>query len=502
MTNLDPEDTRLLVHHMRTVHRWDQDQFAAQADVDPSSISRWENGAPMTRKSLVKLAAGARLSMRHIEEELLPALRASRLEAHGPRPSSAPAEKEPLEEDLARVVGAAMSAPVLELVSTLVASDPPLPGEARLPSAADRAAVPALAERFLAADAETRALFVERGPEFQTWHFAEWLAHESERAAARNPKEALVLAHLALQAAELATAEDETPWRPRLFASVCSYVANAQRASQNLKAAEAASKKGQALWKRGAKGDPAGLLPAWRVLDLEASLRRDQRRFPEALDLHRRALALAPKTEAGRLLLKKAFTLEQKNDYARALATLEEAAPCIDAGREPRHRFGLCYNQAICMCHLGRAGEAEGLLPEVRSLAVRLDNDPDSARVRWLEGRVSAGLGRVEEAVAAYDEVRGAFEDLKMPFDSALASLDLALLYREQQRWPEIRALSADAVRIFAKGKIHREVHAAMLLFEEAAVKEAVSVALLRRLQAYLEQARAAPALRFGKRGS
>jgi tetratricopeptide (TPR) repeat protein len=154
------------------------------------------------------------------------------------------------------------------------------------------------------------------------------------------------------------------------------------------------------------------------------------------------------------------------------------------------------------MCHLGRAGEAEGLLPEVRSLAVRLDNDPDSARVRWLEGRVSAGLGRVEEAVAAYDEVRGAFEDLKMPFDSALASLDLALLYREQQRWPEIRALSADAVRIFAKGKIHREVHAAMLLFEEAAVEEAVSVALLRRLQAYLEQARAAPGLRFEKRGS
>ena len=206
---------------------------------------------------------------------------------------------------------------------------------------------------------------------------------------------------------------------------------------------------------------------------------------------------LAPHAEAGRLLLKEAFTLEQSNAYEQALATLHEAAPRIDPHREPGHRWGFCYNQAICLCHLGRAGEAAALLPELRGLAVQLDNALHKIRVRWLEGRVAAGLGRVEEAVGAFQQARLDFELRGLPYDAALASLDLALLYREQERWPEIRALAGEVVRIFAKGKIHREVHAAMVLLQEAAVKEAVTVALLRRLQEYLQQARVAPGLRF-----
>jgi tetratricopeptide (TPR) repeat protein len=383
------------------------------------------------------------------------------------------------------------------VVADLAALDPAAPGEGGLPSTADRAAVPELAERFLAADAAAQELFVALGPEFRTWAFAEWLAYESERAAAGSPPEALRLSRLALRVAELAASEETGPWGPRLLGFVWTYVANAERANQNLKSAEAASREGRVFWKRGAKADPAGLLPEWRVLDLEASLRRDQRRFAEALDLHGRALDLAPKAEAGRLLLKKAATFEQKSDFRQALATLDTAAPWISAASEPRHRFGLSLGRAFCLCHLGRAAEAESLLPEVRSLAVRLDNASDFLRVRWLEGRVAAGLGRVEEAVVAYSEVRGEFESRGMPYDCALASLDVALLYREERRWPEIRRLAAEVVRIFAKGKIHREVHAAMVLFQEAAVKEAVTVALLRRLQEYLQQARVAPGLRF-----
>jgi tetratricopeptide (TPR) repeat protein len=264
-----------------------------------------------------------------------------------------------------------------------------------------------------------------------------------------------------------------------------------------LDAAEAASRKGRAFWERGAKGDPAGLLPEWRLFDLEASLRRDQRRFAEALKLHGRAEALAPQAEAGRLLLNKAFTFEQMNACEKALATLDEAASRIDAQREPRHRFGLCYNRAICLCHLGRAGEAVTLLPEVRKLSVQLDNRLDRVRLGWLEGRVAAGLGRVEEARADFEQARSELDQLGLPYDYALASLDLALLYREQQRWPEIRALAVDMVKIFERHKIHREARTAMLLLQEAAAKEAVTVALLRRLQEYLKEAQRRPGLRF-----
>ena len=111
---------------------------------------------------------------------------------------------------------------------------------------------------------------------------------------------------------------------------------------------------------------------------------------------------------------------------------------------------------------------------------------------------MAAGLGKADEARAAFEQARSELERLGLPYDYALASLDLALLYREQRRWPEIRALAVDMVKIFERHKIHREARAAMLLLQEAATKEAVTVELLRRLKEYVQQAQRRPGLRFG----
>lgn len=64
-------------------------------------------------------------------------------------------------------------------------------------------------------------------------------------------------------------------------------------------------------------------------------------------------------------------------------------------------------------------------------------------------------------------------------------------------RWPEIRELADRMAEIFRERRIHRETIAAVLLFQEAAEKEAVSVELVRRLQRYLQRAQARPGLRF-----
>ena len=108
-----------------------------------------------------------------------------------------------------------------------------------------------------------------------------------------------------------------------------------------------------------------------------------------------------------------------------------------------------------------------------------------------------AGLGRREAAIETLETVCGDFHENGYAFDYALAGLDLALLYREEGRWAEIRVLADRMVEIFRERKIHRETIAAVILFQEAAAKEAVSAELVRRLQSYLKQAQAQPGLRF-----
>jgi tetratricopeptide (TPR) repeat protein len=90
------------------------------------------------------------------------------------------------------------------------------------------------------------------------------------------------------------------------------------------------------VWESGAPANPASL-DAARPLDLEASLRIDQRRLGEALTLLDRALAAVPTpAAAARLLPIRAKTLEELGDYEGAVETLRRAAPLIDLAADPR----------------------------------------------------------------------------------------------------------------------------------------------------------------------
>jgi tetratricopeptide (TPR) repeat protein len=133
----------------------------------------------------------------------------------------------------------------------------------------------------------------------------------------------------------------------------------------------------------------------------------------------------------------------------------------------------------------------------VRELAEQLRNGLDLVRTRWLEGNVRAGLGHHDEAVGCLNQVRSDFEQHKLPFDYALASLDLALVYQRQGRPAEVRELAEEMLEIFRAFGVDREAIAALILFRDAAQKEAITVDLVKRLQDYLEKARVNPKLRF-----
>jgi tetratricopeptide (TPR) repeat protein len=209
------------------------------------------------------------------------------------------------------------------------------------------------------------------------------------------------------------------------------------------------------------------------------------------------ALALARPEEIGSILLNKGFALQEKGDHAEALQTLKEAAQHIDGERQPRLLWVLRFNQAANLRRLERAQEAAPIVAEVRELAERLRNDLDLMRTLWLEGNLDSGLGHRDEALIKLEQVRRAFESRKLPFDYALASLDLALLHREEGRFAEIQALAGEMLKIFEALKVHREAIAAVLLFQEAAEKHEVTAELVRRLQDYFTKAQKNPQLRF-----
>ncbi|HYH47024.1 MAG TPA: hypothetical protein VEG34_15180, partial [Thermoanaerobaculia bacterium] len=263
------------------------------------------------------------------------------------------------------------------------------------------------------------------------------------------------------------------------------HLGNALRVIGDLPAADHAFAVAQQLWKAGAAA-PA-LLDPTRILDLEASLRRAQRRFADSLALLNEALTQAAAGEpTARLLIKKAFTQEQQGDYPGAISSLLAAAPLLTPDCNPRLRFAQRFNLAVALVHDGRAPEADALLPEVRAIAQELANDLDRVRVLWLESRVAAGLGARAEAVAKLEEVHRAFVERGLAYDTALAGLELAALYLEEGRHAEVRPLAAATETVLRAQRVQREALAAAWLFCEAAARDTVTLQLVRRWKGQL----------------
>jgi transcriptional regulator with XRE-family HTH domain len=133
-------------------------------------------------------------------------------------------------------------------------------------------------------------LLIAHAPEYHTAAFCARLCTQSEKAAADRPNRALELARLALEVAEKVPGTEAE--RDRLRAGCWAQIGNALRVGNAHDAADAAFVRVRELWKTGQTAE-LGFVEEWQLLDLEASLRRDERRFEEALALHDRAWGLA-----------------------------------------------------------------------------------------------------------------------------------------------------------------------------------------------------------------
>lgn len=467
----------LALVYLRTLCGWTQKELVASMGIsDDRQVSRYERGElPLRRETLETFAA----VMGYPPEALDGLLFVYRLcVADSEDAAASPVALSPDERH--RIARAALAAgtSVAEGVRKALTER----RRKRKIEAARRQAGE-LWQRMSTATWEERRDLIAVFPAFRSWALAERICEESVRAAAHDPAEALDLARLAVSIAERAPGDDA--WRSRLLGFSWAHVANARRVANDFAGADEAFTRAWELWQVGRAAE-LGLLPEWRLWDLGASLRREQHRFAEALDLLDRARKAAgcDSLAHARILLKREHVLLQMGDTEGALATLIEAVPLVEASGNSRLLFTFLFNLTDDLCHLGRYAEAADRLLEVRALAVQQANELDLLRVVWLGARVAAGLGAKEDAIADLEQVCREFTARRLPYDAALSSLELAALYLEAGRLHDVRRLASTVRWIFEVQGVSREATAALSLFWDAARKETATAQLAREVLA------------------
>ncbi|HEX9941465.1 MAG TPA: helix-turn-helix transcriptional regulator [Thermoanaerobaculia bacterium] len=471
----------------RALRGWTQAELAAAARVGASAVSRYESGDQTpTRRTFGRLAAAAGVSP-PLVDRLLSWIAEARANIHG-RPvqmtNTGPAD----------AAAAELTEAVVGLLREALAAEPQRRDEPASPSEEDFREATEAWRRLEPYTAEDRLFLVEEAPEYHQWALCELVCEQSLKAAADRAERALELAALAVRIAELVPGEEG--WKQRLQGYAWAHLANARRVAGQLPSAEEAFDRALALWQVGTHADP-GLLSEARLLSLQASLRTNQRRLAEASTLLDQALALAGEEERKKLLLKQEHVRYLAGDFEGAITILREAAALVSPESEPRLYLGLRFNLADNLVQVRRPEESEALLPELRELTARLGNDLDALRLRWLEGRVAGALGRREEAIVALSRVREEFAARRIAYDTALATLELAVLYLEEGRISDVKRLAKEMLWIFKTQGVHREALAALKLFCEAARRETATAKLARRVAEYLAKARNHPDLRF-----
>ncbi len=344
-----------------------------------------------------------------------------------------------------------------------------------------------------------RHLLLSNSQRFRNRMLCERLIEQSHEDGFNEPRRAIEIANLAtlvadrLEPGDCGGEEAQNSLRARTWAQL----GNAFRVNLQLASAERAFAVAESLLEEG----PIAMLDRARVHVLLASLRLDQRRFAEALQLFDRASFLYKKlgqwSLLGRTLLQKAMVCSEAGDAENEMRLLRQALDLIDPQADPRVFLAARHSLVIALNESGRSREAFALLFHTRPLYLKMGDRMNLLRLRWLEGQVALGLQRVEQAEVAFREVREGFLELGHDFDAALAALDLAGVFILQGRSSDVRRVAEETLAVFQAHETHQQALAAVLAFCTAARLDQAELELIRNVSGFLKRARNNPDLQY-----
>jgi tetratricopeptide (TPR) repeat protein len=354
-------------------------------------------------------------------------------------------------------------------------------------------------EALLALSREDRAGKVRRARNrFRSPALVRLLIGESRKRIPAEPEEAFQFAGLARMVAH------HNPRMPGAFDLVAlstAHMANACRAGDDPRQAEEHFAHARYVIRHHGVTDPEILA---QVDHLEGSLRMDQRQFPRAEELLTRSAMLyrvsGDKVETARALVTLGGLYFFKDDLAGAIETTNASLRLLQGSSEPRLYLCARYNLARYLTEDGQYQEAAEMLSADEDLYREFPEAWSQLRLIWLRGKIAAGLGRSGEAERAFLEARDGFIAEGCGYDAAMVVIeDLALLYLSEGRTTDVKRLAEEIYPILQAQDVHREVVAALVLFQESARQEALTVSTIQVYAKYLHEARADPLLRFKK---
>ncbi len=346
---------------------------------------------------------------------------------------------------------------------------------------------------------QRQRLMLRNSSKFKNRALCEQMIKASHDRGFKDPARSLELAELAIEISQSVPddAKDADP-RRHLESRAWAQAGNANRILGNHDVAERCFVSAEDLL---ADSAGIGIFDEARLFSLKASLRRDQRRWSESLELFDRSISiyqsLGQRHLLGRTYAQKATVISEVGDFVSSISILRRALELLDPKEEPRIFLAARHNLIWALCESERYREAFALLFHTRPFYLQAGDRMNLLRMRWLEGQVAAGLGRLEQAEVAFLEVRRSFAELSLDYDGALVSLDLAGLLARQGRAAEVQHIAEEVLTIFVARSIHREAIAAIALLKLAADQQRAEVALVRQVSSFLRRSRSNPDLVF-----
>ena len=361
----------------------------------------------------------------------------------------------------------------------------------------ERAAAPGLFVELTEPPAEARAARAG-DPRFHTWGVAELLVERSLEESSKDAEYGEELGRLALRLCDhLDVPRYGAERMEDLRAQAWAHVGNARRLRFDFPGAEEAFRHAYAGLEKGT-GD---VLEKAILLDLEASLRRAQRRFEDAFQLLRQAIEIfqdfGESHRAGRSLVNLATVHYHAGNPAEGIPLLHQSLEMIDPEQEPRLLLCARHNLTVYLADAGLFWEAQASYRNTRPLYRNFPDAWTQNRRKWVKGRIVRGLGHLRQAESLFLAAREGFLAEGIPYDTALVSLEIALLYAEEGRTAELKQLAVEMVPIFSSRHIHREALAALSFLQQALAGEAVATEAVARVAEYLKRAQYDPGLRF-----
>jgi tetratricopeptide (TPR) repeat protein len=330
--------------------------------------------------------------------------------------------------------------------------------------------------------------------------YAKFRAFLNRSWALRNedPSRMVQLALLALKCAERLDAKQYG--NALVFDFQCeaqAAVGNAFRVADRLGDAKAAMLRAWELFELGTRCE----LQEVRLLDLEATLDVDLRRFHQAITkletvyrYHRRT---GDKHLAGRALLKQGLYTTYAGRPEKALAILRRSLTLLDATRDPGLVYDAMHNLVTALVDCRRYREAERQLFHLRPMQQHGSGRITRLKIRWEEGRIDAGLERYERAEAVLLEVREGLAEVNRAYDTALASLDLAAVLMARRKPRQAAEVVAAAYQTFVALRIEREGLASILVLRTACQAGVATRAMVEEVASFLRRFATDPTARF-----